>query len=189
MRVLPNMTVVVPCDALETEKATMAIANLKGPCFIRFGREAVPVITQPDSPFEIGKANVLREGKDVTIMANGAMVYESILAAEQLAQKGIEAGVINLHTVKPLDTECILKAAKSTGVVVTVEEHQKYGGMGGAVAEFLGQNCPVPMGMVAVEDCFGESGTPDELMNKYGLKARHIVEEVLRIMERKSVKV
>ena len=186
MRVLPNMTVVVPCDAIETEKATIAIAHREGPCFIRFGREAVPVISDSDTPFEIGKANVLREGKDVTIFANGAMVYESIVAAEELHKKGIEAGVINLHTVKPLDTECILKAVKNTGAVVTAEEHQKYGGMGSAIAEFLSVNCPVPMEMIAVNDTFGESGQPDELMRKYGLKSQNIIDGVLNVIAKKQ---
>ena len=145
MRVLPNMTVVVPCDAVETEKATLALAEREGPCYIRFGREAVPVITDEDSPFEIGKANVLRDGKDAVLFANGAMVYEGLEAAKQLAGEGIDLMVVNLHTVKPLDQEAVLAAARKTGRVITAEEHQAAGGMGSAVAECLAQHYPVPM--------------------------------------------
>ena len=171
MRVLPGMTVVVPCDANETEKATIAIAKKEGPCFIRFGREAVPVITGPDSPFTIGKANVLRDGTDAVLFANGAMVYEGLLAAEELKKEGIDLMVINLHTVKPLDEETVIKAAAKTGRVITAEEHQIAGGMGSAVAECLTQNCPVPMRRIGVRDSFGESGRPEELMKQYGLAA------------------
>ncbi len=174
MRVLPGMTVVVPCDANETEKATMAIAKKEGPCFIRFGREAGPVITGPDSPFTLGKANVLRDGTDVVLFANGAMVYEGLLAAEELGKEGIDLMVVNLHTVKPLDEETVIRAAARTGRVITAEEHQIAGGMGSAVAECLSQNCPVPVKRIGVRDSFGESGKPEELMKKYGLTAADI---------------
>ena len=186
MRVLPNMTVVIPCDSIETEKATIAISKKEGPCFIRFGREAVPVITTEDTPFEIGKANTVLEGSDVAIIANGAMVYEAMVAAEQLGQDGVSAMVINLHTVKPLDVEAIVAAAKKTGAIVTAEEHQLFGGTGSAVAECLAQNHPVPIEMVGVLDTFGESGTSDELMKKYGLTAEAIVSAAKRAIARKA---
>ncbi|MCI6149453.1 MAG: transketolase family protein [Flintibacter sp.] len=178
MRVLPNMTVVVPCDAVETEKATLALAEREGPCYIRFGREAVPVITDEDSPFEIGKANVLRDGKDAVLFANGAMVYEGLEAAKQLAGEGIDLMVINLHTVKPLDQEAVLAAARKTGRVITAEEHQAAGGMGSAVAECLAQHYPVPMRILGMQDGFGESGAPDELMKRYGFSSDAIYQAV-----------
>ena len=178
MRVLPNMTVVVPCDAVETEKATLALAEREGPCYIRFGREAVPVITDEDSPFEIGKANVLRDGKDAVLFANGAMVYEGLEAAKQLAGEGIDLMVVNLHTVKPLDQEAVLAAARKTGRVITAEEHQAAGGMGSAVAECLAQHYPVPMRILGMQDGFGESGAPDELMRRYGFSSDAIYQAV-----------
>lgn len=178
MRVLPNMTVVVPCDAVETEKATLALAEREGPCYIRFGREAVPVITDEDSPFEIGKANVLRDGKDAVLFANGAMVYEGLEAAKQLAGEGIDLMVVNLHTVKPLDQEAVLTAARKTGRVITTEEHQAAGGMGSAVAECLAQHYPVPMRILGMQDGFGESGAPDELMKRYGFSSDAIYQAV-----------
>ena len=186
MRVLPEMTVVVPCDAEETRKATLAIAKVNGPCFIRFGREAVPVVTDEHSPFEIGKANVMLEGEDVSVFANGAMVYEALKAAKILAQEGIQAMVINLHTVKPLDEVCIVKAAEKTGCVVTAEEHQMAGGMGSAVAECLAAYYPVPIEMTAVKDSFGESGQPQELMDTYGLNANEIAEKARKAIRRKK---
>lgn len=186
MRVLPNMTVIVPCDAEETRKATLAMAQVDGPCYVRFGREAVPVVTDENAPFEIGKANLMRDGFDVSIFANGAMVYEALEAADRLAAEGISAMVVNLHTIKPLDTGCIIEAAKKTGCVVTAEEHQMYGGMGSAVAECLAANCPTPLEMVAVRDSFGESGQPQELMDKYGLNADAIVEKVKAVLARKA---
>lgn len=178
MRVLPNMTVVVPCDAVETEKATLALAEREGPCYIRFGREAVPVITDEDSPFEIGKANVLRDGKDAVLFANGAMVYEGLEAAKQLAGEGIDLMVVNLHTVKPLDQEAVLAAARKTGRVITAEEHQAAGGMGSAVAECLAQHYLVPMRILGMQDGFGESGAPDELMKRYGFSSDAIYQAV-----------
>ena len=184
-RVLPNMTVIVPCDAEETRKATLAMAEWNGPCYVRFGREAVPVVTEEASPFEIGKANVLREGSDVTIIANGAMVYEALRAAEILEKEGISAMVVNMHTIKPLDCDCIMKAVQKTGCIVTAEEHQISGGLGSAVAECLARNCPAPLEMVAVEDRFGESGQPQELMDKYGLNAEAIVQKAKTVITRK----
>ena len=185
-RVLPNMTVVVPCDAEETRKATLAAAAMQGPCFIRFGREAVPVITDETTPFELGRARLVRKGTDVTVFANGALVYESLLAAETLAGEGISVQVYDLHTVKPLDEAAILAAAKETGCIVTAEEHQLAGGMGSAVAEYLVQNCPVPMEMVGVQDSFGESGQPAELMAKYGLNSSAVAEKIRRVLARKA---
>lgn len=178
MRVLPNMTVVVPCDAVETEKATLALAEREGPCYIRFGREAVPVITDEDSPFEIGKANVLRDGKDAVLFANGAMVYEGLETAKRLSGEGIDLMVVNLHTVKPLDQEAVLAAARKTGRVITAEEHQAAGGMGSAVAECLAQNYPVPMRILGMQDGFGESGAPDELIKRYGFSSDAIYQAV-----------
>ena len=186
MRVLPNMTVIAPCDAVETEKATLAAAKYPGPVFLRFGREPVPVITDEDSPFEIGKANVLRQGKDVSLIAIGALVYESMRAAEELAKEGIEATVINLHTIKPLDTTCLEKYASLTGAIVTAEEHQAAGGMGSAVAEHLARTITTPIEQVAVQDSFGESGQPGELMAKYGLDAAAIVAAAKRVLARKK---
>ncbi len=184
-RVLPNMTVIVPCDAEETRKATLAMAEWNGPCYVRFGREAVPVVTEESSPFEIGKANTLREGSDVTIIANGAMVYEALQAAEMLEKEGVSARVVNMHTIKPLDSNCILEVVQETGCIVTAEEHQISGGLGSAVAECLAKNCPAPLEMVAVEDTFGESGQPQELMDKYGLNADTIVKKVKAVLIRK----
>ena len=184
-RVLPNMTVIVPCDAEETRKATLAMAEWNGPCYVRFGREAVPVVTEEASPFEIGKANVLREGSDVTIIANGAMVYEALRAAETLEKEGISAMVVNMHTIKQLDCDCIMKAVQKTGCIVTAEEHQISGGLGSAVAECLARNCPAPLEMVAVEDRFGESGQPQELMDKYGLNEEAIVQKAKAVITRK----
>ncbi|MBQ9480181.1 MAG: transketolase family protein [Selenomonadaceae bacterium] len=186
MRVLPNMTVVVPCDAEETRKATLAIAAIDGPCYIRFGREAVPVVTDESTPFELGKARVCREGADVTIIANGAMLYEALEASKALAADGIDAEVINLHTVKPLDVETIVGSARKTGCVVTAEEHQIAGGMGSAVAECLALNAPVPIEFVGVRDTFGESGQPQELMDAYGLNAATIIERVKAVIDRKK---
>lgn len=178
MRVLPNMTVVVPCDAVEAEKATLAIAEKKGPCFIRFGREAVPVVTDENTPFELGKAHLVSDGEDAVVFANGPMVYEAMCAAESLKEEGISVMVVNLHTVKPLDTDFVKQAAEKTGAVVTAEEHQSAGGMGSAVCEYLSGTCPVPVVRVGVNDTFGESGDPDELMSRYGLRKGDIEQGV-----------
>ena len=185
MRVLPNMTVIVPCDAEETRKATLAMAERQGPCFVRFGREAVPVVTDESTPFEIGKARLCREGSDVTVFANGAMLFEAQNAADALAKEGISVRVYDLHTVKPLDEETVLKAAEETGCVVTAEEHQVNGGMGGAVAECLAKHCPVPMEFVGMQDSFGESGDPQELMDKYGLNQKTVEEKIRKVLSRK----
>ena len=185
MRVLPNMTVIVPCDAEETRKATLAMAERQGPCFVRFGREAVPVVTDENTPFEIGKARLCREGSDVTVFANGAMVFEAQNAADALKKEGISVRVYDLHTVKPLDEETVLKAAEETGCIVTAEEHQVNGGMGSTVAEFLAKHCPVPMEFVGMQDSFGESGDPQELMDKYGLNQKTIEEKIRKVLARK----
>ena len=175
MRILPNMTVIVPCDALEAKKATIAAANHKGPVYMRLGRSGAPVITKEDAPFKIGKADCLREGKDVTIFACGQMVYESLGACDSLAALGIKARLINMHTPKPIDKDCIIKAAKETGAVVTAEEHTIAGGFGSAIAEVLAENCPVPVKFVGVRDKFGQSGEPEELFEHFGLKAKDII--------------
>lgn len=181
-RVLPNMTVIAPCDWIECEKATLAVGKMSGPAYVRFGRENVPTVTTSETPFEIGKALVLREGKDVTVVACGVMVYEALAAAEKLASDGIDVEVINSHTIKPLDIETIVTSARKTGKVVTAEEHQINGGLGGAVAEALSENCPVPMLRVGVNDTFGESGKPEELMDAYGLRSADIVRKIRKLL-------
>jgi len=189
MRVLPNMTVLAPCDSEEVRKATLAAASYPGPVYIRFGREPVPVITDASSPFEIGKAVRLRDGGDVAIIACGAMVYQAMRAAKELARLGIEASVLNLHTIKPIDRDAVLSAARECRCVVTAEEHQISGGMGSAVAEVLASGCPVPVEFVGIRDCFGESGQPDELMEKYGLVARDIISAAQSAVSRKHAAV
>lgn len=188
MRVLPNMTVLSPVDAVETKKATREMAKLCGPVYMRTGRVGYPVITKQDDPFEIGKANVLREGDDLTIIATGLMVSESLKAAEILAKEKIEAVVINMHTIKPIDSETIVNYASRTLAVVTAEEHQVSGGLGSAVSEVLAVRGPVPMEMVAVADTFGESGKPDELLAKYRLKSADIVNSARRVIVRKNAR-
>lgn len=185
MRCLPEMTLIVPSDYHETKKATLAAARIQGPVYIRFGREKVPVITTADTPFEIGKAIVMREGKDVTIIACGSMVAEALDAADELTAKGIDAEVINLHTIKPIDKETITNSVKKTGALVTAEEHQLMGGMGSAVLEVVAQSCPVPTRMVGIEDTFGESGTPEELQKKYGCKHCNIFDKTLEVIKLK----
>lgn len=186
MRVLPNMKVIVPADAIEAEKATIALTDFQGPAFLRLGREGVPDVTKEKDPFKIGKANIIYEGKDVAIIACGIMVYEAIQARNELKRKGIEATVINMHTIKPLDGETIRQAVKTCGAIVTAEEHQVYGGLGGAVAEFLSGDCPVFLKSVALNNVFGESGQPDELRTKYGLTKREIVESVDIVLDLKN---
>lgn len=184
MRILPNMTVVVPCDALEAKRATLEAADIKGPVYIRLGRSKVPAITKEKDKFKIGKAVILRDGNDLTIIACGIMVHEALLAHDKLAKKGIKARVINLHTPKPIDSDTIIKAAKETGAIVTAEEHLVNCGMGSAVSEVLSCNAPVPMKMVGVHDRFGESGDTDELLKKFKLTATYIAkaaEEVLQV--------
>lgn len=175
MRVLPNMTVVVPCDSVEAEKATMALAGHKGGAYLRLAREKSPVITTAATPFALNKAQVFREGEDVTIIACGLMVHQALAAAEQLAKKGIEAEVINCPVIKPLDTVTLLVSARKTGKVITCEEGQVAGGLGGAVAELLAEKHPVPLRRMGMLDRFGESGKPDELLEHFGLTAPHIV--------------
>jgi transketolase len=184
-RVLPNMTVLSPCDAVETKKAVFQIARMAGPVYMRTGRVAYPVLTKEPDVFEIGKANVLREGKDAAIIACGIMVSESLTAAELLAKEGISAAVLNMHTIKPIDKQAIINYASRTGAIVTAEEHQVNGGLGSAVCEVLGSSFPVPVEMVTVNDTFGESGEPDELMAKYHLKSVDIVAACKRAIKRK----
>lgn len=185
MRCLPNMKVIVPADAVEARKATLAIAKDFGPAYVRFGREKVPVITDESTPFEIGKAYCCREGKDVALIACGAMVYESLVAAKKLEAEGISAMVINNHTIKPIDAKTLVEAARITGAVVTVEEHQVMGGMGSAVLEVLAQHCPVPARMVGVQDRFGESGDPDVLMKEFNLTSDDIVKAAKEVIKMK----
>ncbi len=189
LRALPRMKVIVPCDYEETRKATHAAADVWGPVYIRFGRENVPVVTNTDTPFEFGKGLLMRDGGDIALVACGVMVYEALEAAEVLAKDGIDARVINLHTVKPIDREIILRAAEDCGAIVTAEEHQINGGLGGAVAEVVVRGNPVPMEFVAVDDRFGQSGTPDELMTAFGLKSRDIVAAAERVLKRKMARV
>ena len=183
VRVLPNMTVIAPCDWVECEKATIAVGKMYGPAYVRFGRENVATVTSDKTPFEIGKAEVYREGKDVTVVACGVMVFEALKAAEEMSGEGIELEVINCHTIKPLDVKTIIESAKKTGKVVTAEEHQINGALGSAVAEALSENCPVPMARVGVLDTFGESGKPDELMDAYLLRSKDIVRKVKSLIE------
>lgn len=186
MRSLPNMTVINPCDFNQTKAATIAAANFNGPVYLRFGRPVVPVFTDAEQKFEIGKAWMVNEGKDVTIIATGHLVWEAIQAGEILEAQGIDAEIINIHTIKPLDTKAILKSVAKTKCVVTCEEHQMNGGLGDAVAQTLVQNLLVPQEYVAVNDSFGESGTPAQLMEKYGLNAASIVAKALKAIQRKG---
>jgi transketolase len=186
MKMLPGMTVINPCDYNQTKAATIAVAKYHGPVYLRFGRPVVPNFTPADQTFEIGKAVLLNEGTDVTIVATGHLVWEAIQAGEQLSELGINAEIINIHTIKPLDEEAILASVMKTGCVVTAEEHNRLGGLGDSVAQVLIKNYPVPQEYVAVDDSFGESGTPAELMQKYGLDAAHIVLAVQRVMNRKK---
>ncbi|WP_339607281.1 transketolase family protein [uncultured Roseivirga sp.] len=185
MKMLPHMTVINPCDYNQTKAATIAIAEYKGPVYLRFGRPKVPVFTPADQKFEIGKALKMIEGNDVTIFATGHLVWEAIEAEAVLAKEGISVEVINIHTIKPLDVQAIIESAKKTGCVVTAEEHQMNGGLGDSVAQTLALNLPTPLEMVAVNDSFGESGTPEQLMKKYGIDAENIVKAVKRVMKRK----
>lgn len=185
MKMLPGMTVINTCDYNQTKAATLAIAEHEGPVYLRFGRPVVPNFMPENEKFEIGKAVLLQEGKDVTIVATGHLVWEALLAAETLEGKGITAEVINIHTIKPLDEEAILRSVAKTGCIVTAEEHNFLGGLGESVARVLALNNPLPQEFVAVQDTFGESGTPDELMEKYGLKAANIVEKAETVINRK----
>lgn len=185
MKMLPGMVVINPCDYNQTKAATIAIAKYQGPVYLRFGRPTVPNFTADDQKFEIGKAVLLNEGTDVTIIATGHLVWKAIEAGEQLALKGISAEIINIHTIKPLDEQAILTSLKKTKCVVTAEEHQRNGGLGDSVAQLLAQQLPSPQEFVAVNDSFGESGTPDQLMTKYGLDTVNILDAVERVIKRK----
>lgn len=185
MRMLPNMTVIVPADFNQTKQATIAISKLDGPVYLRFGRPVVPIFVQPDADFVIGKADVLSEGTDVTIIACGHLVWKSIEAAIELSNQGISVEVINMHTIKPLDEKAILDSVRKTRCVVTAEEHMLNGGLGDAVAQVLARHLPTPQEYVGVNDTFGESGTPDELMTKYGLDAIDVINAVKRVIQRK----
>ncbi|OGE25166.1 transketolase [Candidatus Daviesbacteria bacterium RIFCSPLOWO2_02_FULL_40_8] len=186
MRALPNMVVVCPCDSIEAKKATVAIAKNSKPSYLRLSRSDVPVITTESTSFEIGKAEVFYEGKDVAIIACGQMVYRALLVAKELKEHGISIRVINNHTIKPLDQKTILKAAEETRAVVTVEEHQIHGGLGAAVAELISQNFPVPIKIIGIEDRFGESGEPEELLEKFGLTTENIKKAVLQVLRMKE---
>src|SRR3989344_124385 len=186
MRALPNMMVISPCDSLEAKKATLAIARIKKPCYLRLSRDKVPVITTEETPFEIGKTLVMYEGKDIAIIATGQMVYRALQVAKALELHKISIRVINCHTIKPLDNETILKAAEECGGIVTVEEHQITGGLGGAVAELISQNFPVPLKIMGVEDRFGESGEPNELLEKFGLTEDAIMKAVTSVLRKKD---
>ncbi|MBL6660630.1 MAG: transketolase family protein [Crocinitomicaceae bacterium] len=186
MRMLPNMTVVVPADFNQTKQATKAIAEHDGPVYLRFGRPVMPIFIKPDAPFVIGKAQTIYEGFDVTIFACGHMVWKSIEAVKELEEKGISVELINMHTIKPLDVLAILDSVRKTGCVVTAEEHMANGGLGEAVAQVLSRNYPCPQEFVAVNDSFGESGKPMELLDKYGIGTSNIVSAVERVIERKA---
>jgi transketolase len=186
MRVLPNMTVIVPADSAETYKAVKTVASMPGPVYVRIGRSDVPSITDPASPFEVDKAPVMRDGNDITLIGCGIMVSKCLEAAEELVKHGVDARVVNLHTIKPLDEKTIVRAARETGGVVTAEEHSVMMGMGSAVAMVLVENFHVPMKRVGIPDVFGESGACDELMGKYGLTVDNIVEAAHDVLKRKK---
>ncbi|MFL5762702.1 MAG: transketolase family protein [Bacteroidia bacterium] len=186
MKMLPGMIVINPCDYNQTKAATIAIAGHDGPVYLRFGRPAVPNFTPSDQKFEIGKAIILNEGTDVSIFATGHLVWKAIEAGEQLAAKGISAEIINIHTIKPLDGKAVIASARKTKCVVTAEEHQMNGGLGDSIAQLLSRELPTPLEMVAVNDSFGESGTPDQLMVKYGLDAVNIVAAAEKVISRKA---
>jgi transketolase len=186
MKMLPGMTVINPCDYNQTKQATIAIANHEGPVYLRFGRPKWPVFISEETPFVIGKALMLNEGADVSIFATGHMVWKAIEAGQQLAEKRISAEIINIHTIKPLDEEAVIASAKKTGCVVTAEEHQMNGGLGDSIAQLLSRTMPTPLEMVAVNDSFGESGKPEELLVKYGLNDTDIVEAAQKAIGRKG---
>jgi len=185
MKMLPGMTVINPCDYNQTKAATIAAAKYYGPVYLRFGRPVVPVFTPEDQEFEIGKAVMLNEGKDVTIIATGHLVWEAIQAGEELEKIGIDAEIINIHTIKPLDEEAVLNSVRKTRCVVTAEEHNRLGGLGDSIAQLLAKKQPTPQEYVAVDDSFGESGTPAQLMEKYGLNAASIVLATKKVLSRK----
>jgi transketolase len=185
MRVLPNMTIVVPCDSYEARRMTIKAAERNGPVYIRLGRSPIPIITEKSDPFEIGKGTLVKNGSDVTIVACGQMLYEAMKAADLLSKKKIDARIINLHTLKPVDEKILIKAAKETGAIVTAEEHSIFGGLGGAVSEVVSQNCPVPIKMLGMTEC-GQSGAPKELFACYNLQAQNIVEAAKAALKMKK---
>ncbi|MGZ5304596.1 MAG: transketolase family protein, partial [Bacteroidia bacterium] len=178
-------TVINPCDYNQTKAATMAIADHHGPVYLRFGRPSVPNFTPKDQEFQIGKAILMHEGKDVSIFATGHLVWKALEAAKELEKQGISAEIINIHTIKPLDEEAVLQSVSKTKCVVTAEEHQMNGGLGDSIAQLLARKNPLPLEMVAVHDSFGESGKPEELLTKYGLDTANVVEAALRVLQRK----
>jgi len=186
MKMLPNMVVINPCDFNQTKAATIAIADYEGPVYLRFGRPKVANFTEENQNFKIGEGIVFNEGTDVTIFATGHLVWEAIKAGEVLAEKGISAEIINIHTIKPLDKKLILESAKKTNAVVTAEEHMLNGGLGDSIAQLLSTNYPTAVEMIGVDDSFGESGTPEQLLEKYGLNAENIVKAAFRAIERKK---
>lgn len=185
MKMLPHMVVINPCDYNQTKAATIAIANYEGPCYLRFGRPKVPIFTAPDQVFEIGKAVTIYEGADVSIFCTGHLVWKSVLAAQALAERGISAEVINIHTIKPLDEKAVLDSVRKTRCVVTAEEHMYNGGLGDSICQLLARNLPLPVEMVGVNDSFGESGTPDELMAKYKLDTVDVIAAAEKAISRK----
>lgn len=186
MKMLPGMVVINPCDYNQTKAATIAIAEHNGPVYLRFGRPAVPIFTDKNQTFEIGKAINLTEGSDITVVATGHLVWEALEASKVLLEKGISIEVINIHTIKPLDNQAILKSVKKTGCVVSAEEHNYLGGLGESISRVLAQNFPVPQEFVATNDTFGESGTPKQLMEKYGIDSKSIVKACLKVLKRKE---
>jgi len=184
MKMLPGFTVINPCDYEQTRLATLAIAEHQGPVYLRFGRPGWPVFTE-GKPFEIGKALMLSEGTDVSIFATGHLVWKAVEAAKALAEEGISCELINIHTIKPLDKEAVLASAKKTGAVVTAEEHQKLGGLGGSIAQLLAQQLPTPMELVGMDDSFGESGLPTALLDKYGMGTTDIIHAIKNVLKRK----
>ena len=185
MKMLPNMTVIVPADFNQTKQATIAIADLEGPVYLRFGRPSVPIFVKEDAKFEIGKADIVVDGTDVTIIACGHLVWKSIEAAKELEKQGVSAEVINMHTIKPLDEKAVLDSVAKTGCVVTAEEHMYNGGLGESIARVLAIHNPTPQEFVAVNDTFGESGTPDQLLAKYNIDTPDVIAAALKVMKRK----
>lgn len=186
MKMLPGMVVINPCDYNQTKAATIAIAEHNGPVYLRFGRPAVPIFTDKNQIFEIGKAINLTEGSDITVVATGHLVWEALEASKVLLEKGISIEVINIHTIKPLDNQAILKSVKKTGCIVSAEEHNYLGGLGESISRVLAQNFPVPQEFIATNDTFGESGTPKQLMEKYGIDSKSIVKACLKVLKRKE---
>jgi len=186
MRVLPNLIVEVPCDAIEARKTVVALGKIKGPAYFRLGRPKTPVITTTETPFEVGKAEIFRDGTDVVIIASGPVLYNGLLAAIELEKEGVSVMVVNNHTIKPIDAATIIGAAKKCGAVVTLEEHQTQAGCGSAVCEVLAQNYPVPVEMVGMPNCFGESGDPNELVEKFGMGKNGVIAAVRKVLKRKN---